>query len=148
MRDDKDMILQMRRLYAKSNTFLRIFTLDDYTKRTLSKLRVPFNNAYRKIFNLPIIMEYSASTSTMYAENNICNFKAMLRKRIYRFIQRLQDSDNLLIQCICKSWVIKFSIWSMRVLNGQARYEIADTEYMGIFHAVLHYRIGKRTKKH
>ena len=36
----------------------------------------------------------------------------------------------------------------MRVLNGQARYEIADTEYMGIFHAVLHYRIGKRTKKH
>ena len=37
---------------------------------------------------------------------------------------------------------------NMRVLNGQARYEIADTEYMGIFHAVLHYRIGKRTKKH
>ena len=39
-------------------------------------------------------------------------------------------------------------VMSMRVLNGQARYEIADTEYMGIFHAVLHYRIGKRTKKH
>ena len=37
---------------------------------------------------------------------------------------------------------------SMRVLNGQARYEIADTENMGIFHGVLHYRIGKRTKKH
>ena len=36
----------------------------------------------------------------------------------------------------------------MRVLNGQARYEIADTENKGIFHGVLHYGIGKRTKKH
>ena len=35
--------------------------------------------------------------STMYAENNICNFEAMLRKSFYRFIQRLQVSDNLLI---------------------------------------------------
>ena len=36
----------------------------------------------------------------------------------------------------------------MRVLNGQARYEIADTEKMSIFHGVLHSRIEKRTKKH
>ena len=36
----------------------------------------------------------------------------------------------------------------MRVLNGQARYEIADTEKMSIFHGVSHSRIGKRTKKH
>ena len=43
---------------------------------------------------------------------------------------------------------LRNSVTSMRVLNGQARYEIADTENMGIFHAVLHYRIGKRTKKH
>ena len=43
---------------------------------------VAFNNAYRKIFNLPIW----SSASTMYAE--------MLRKSIYRFTQRLQDSDN------------------------------------------------------
>ena len=36
----------------------------------------------------------------------------------------------------------------MRVLNGQARYEIAETEKMSVFHGVLHYRIWKRTKKH
>ena len=119
----------MRLLYAKSNKLLRIFshcTTDvklvlfdsyctslycpfiwtDYTKRTISKLKVAFNNAYRKIFNLPLW----SSASTRYAENNICNFKAMLRKSIYRFIQRLQDSDNVLIQCIGKSWVMKFSI--------------------------------------
>ena len=94
MKDDKDIIQQVR----KSNNLLRIFchcTTDvklllfdsyctslycpflwtDYTKRTFSKLRVEFNNAYRKIFNLPIL----SSASTMYAENNICNFEAMLR---------------------------------------------------------------------
>ena len=110
LKDDKDMIRQMRLLYAKSNKLLRIFsncTTDvklvlfdsyctssycpflwtDYTKRIISKLRAAFNNAFRKIFNLPI-----CSASTMYAENNICNFEAMLRKSIYRFIQRLQDS--------------------------------------------------------
>ena len=130
LNNDKDMMIcQMRLMYAKSNKLLRVFshcTTDvkfvffdscctflycpflwtDYPKRTFSKLRVAFNNAYRKIFNLPIW----SSASTMYAENNICNFKAMLRKSIYRFIQRLQDSDNLLIQCICQSWVMQFSI--------------------------------------
>ena len=36
----------------------------------------------------------------------------------------------------------------MRVLNGQARYEIAETEKMSVFHGVLHYRIWKRTKNY
>ena len=92
------MIWQMRILYAKSNKSLRIFshcTTDvklvlfdsymyctslycpvlwtDYTKRTFSKLRVAFDNAYRKILNLPIW----SSASTMYAEN--CSFEAMLK---------------------------------------------------------------------
>ena len=48
----------------------------------------------------------------MYAENNSCNFEAMLRKSIYRFMKRLQDSDNLLIQSIRKSLVMKFSVWN------------------------------------
>ena len=79
MKDDKDMIRQIRLLYTKSNKLFRIFshcTTDvklalfyryctslycpflwtDYTKRTFSKLRyVVFNNAYRKIFNLLLI---------------------------------------------------------------------------------------------
>ena len=42
------------------------------------------------------------SASTMYVINNICSFEAMLIKGIYRCMQRLQDSDNLLIQSICK----------------------------------------------
>ena len=37
------------------------FLWTDYTKRTFSKLRVAFNNPYRKTFNLPIW----SSASTM-----------------------------------------------------------------------------------
>ena len=53
----------------------------------------------------------------MYAEYNICNFEAMLRKNIYIFIQRLPDSDNLLIQSISTSWVMKYSIYETIGLN-------------------------------
>ena len=77
LKDDKDMIGQLGLLYAKSNKVLRIlshcttdvklvlfdnyctslycpFIGTDYTKRIFSKLWVAFNNAYRKIFNLPM----------------------------------------------------------------------------------------------
>ena len=141
------MIWQIRLLYPKSNKLLRIFShcktdvklvlfdsyctslycpflWTDYTKRTFIKLRVAFNNAYRKIFNPPLwssantmyaennISNFEnayrkifnpplwSSACTMYTENNISNFETMLKKSIYRFIQRMQHSDNSLIQCI------------------------------------------------
>ena len=34
----------------------------------------------------------------MYATHNIENFEALLRKVIYGFIQRLEDSSNVIIQ--------------------------------------------------
>ena len=74
--DDNDILRQMRPMYAKSNTLLRTFShcstdvkvtlfqsyctalycpflWSDYKKSTYRKIRVAFNNAYRKIFGLP-----------------------------------------------------------------------------------------------
>ena len=74
--DDNDNLRQMRTVYAKSNTLLRtfshcstdvkvtlfqsyctalycLFLWSDYKKSTFRKIRVAFNNAYRKIFGLP-----------------------------------------------------------------------------------------------
>ena len=79
---------------ANSTSLYCPFLSTDYTKRTFSKLRVTFS------MHIERYLMCQSSASTMYAENNICNFEAMLRKSIYRFIQRLQDSDNLLTQCI------------------------------------------------
>ena len=129
--DDSDMLRQMRLLYAKSNTLLRTFShcssdvkvtlfqsyctalycpflWNDYKKSTFSKIRVAFNNAYRKIFGLP----KRNSASTMYATHNICNFETMLRKNIYGFMQRLDHSTNTIIRNLYQSWIVRCDIWS------------------------------------
>ena len=99
--DDNDILRQMRTVYAKSNTLLRSFShcstdvkvtlfqsyctalycpflWSDYKKSTFRKIRVAFNNAYRKIFGLP----KRSSASAMYAQHNICKFETTIRKSI------------------------------------------------------------------
>ena len=88
MKDDKDMIRHMRRLYAKRNKLLHIcshFTPDvklvlfdsyctslycpflwtDYTKRTFSKLRVAFNCSCRHTCATPVIHSHNYKPHTM-----------------------------------------------------------------------------------
>ena len=107
-KDDADMLRQLRSLYAKANRITRMFhycTVDvklllikfyctsfycgylwcDYKASTFSKLRVAFNNVYRRMLGLP---KWS-SASGMYATHNIENFEALLRKTLYGFVQRL-----------------------------------------------------------
>ena len=85
-----------------------LFLWNDYKKSTFSKIRVAFNNAYRKIFGLP----KRSSASTMYATHNICNFETMLRKNIYGFMQRLDHSTNTIIHNLYQSWIVRCDIWS------------------------------------
>ena len=63
---------------------------------TFSKLRVAFNNVYRKVLELP---KWS-SASEMCATHNNENFEALLRKVLYGYIQRLEDSSNVIIQTL------------------------------------------------
>ena len=81
---------------------------NDYKKSTFSKVRVAFNNAYRKIFGLP----KRSSASTMYANNNICNFETTLRKNTFGFMQRLEQSTNSIISTLYQSWIVRFDIWN------------------------------------
>ena len=91
---DKDILRQMRSVYARSNRILRMFShcsIDvkivlvnsnctalycsylwtEYKKTYFSKIRVAFNNAYRCIFGL----SNRSSASAMYANYNICNLE-------------------------------------------------------------------------
>ena len=77
-------------------------------KSTFSEIRVAFNNAYRKIFGLP----KRSSASTMYANNNICNFETTLRKNAFGFMQRLEQSTNTIITTLYQSWIVRFDIWN------------------------------------
>ena len=129
-KDDNDMLRQLRILYTKSNRILRLFnccSIDvkltlfrsncacfycpylwtHYKKSTHSKLRVAFNNVYRRILKLPP----RSSASTMYTVNHIDSFEVLVRKRVAGFIERLKDSNKSIIFCIDNSWKMKFDIW-------------------------------------
>ena len=118
-KDDNDMLRQMKILYPKSNRLLRLFhccstdvkpTLfrsnytcfywpflwTHYKKSTHSKLRVAFNNVYRRILKLPL----RSNASTMYAVNHIDSFKKLVTKRVVGFTKRLKVSENSIITCI------------------------------------------------
>ena len=94
--DDNDILRQMRTVYAcvllrtfsHCSTDVKVtlfqsyctalycpFLWRDYKKSTFRKIRVAFNNAYRKIFGLP----KRSSASAMYAQHNICNFETTIR---------------------------------------------------------------------
>ena len=128
--DDDDMLRQMRTLYIRSNKLLRTFyhcSIDvklelfrsfctsfyccylwtAYKKSTFNKLRVAFNNAYRRVLGLP----WRSSASAMYANFGIQNFEAVIRKSTFGFTQRLAKSTNSLIMAIESSWIVRIDIW-------------------------------------
>ena len=114
--DDKDALRQLRLLYAKSNSMLGMFQecsyevmfyypnfWTHYKKSTHSKLSILFNNVYQRMLKL------SPRSS---ASNNIDNFKTLLRKRTFKFIEKLVKSENSIIECLTNSWIIKFDVWN------------------------------------
>ena len=130
VQDDDDMLRQMRTLYIRSNKLLRTFyhcSIDvklelfrsfctsfyccylwtAYKKSTFNKLRVAFNNAYRRVLGLP----WQSSASAMYANFGIQNFEAVIRKSTFGFTQRLAKSTNTLIMAIESIWIVRIDIW-------------------------------------
>ena len=93
-------------LYADDTTLNKLFIVDicGLITSTFSKLRVAFNNVYRRVLGLP---QWS-SASGMYVTHNIENFEALLRKTLYGFVQRLENSSNKIIATLIKSWTVRF----------------------------------------
>ena len=130
--DDNEMLRQMRRLYCRSNRLFRMFNKCSkhvlielcrsfcttfycpyfwtaYKKTTFSKIRVAYNNVYRKLLGLC----RRSSVSEMLAMNNISNFEALIRKSIFAFKIRLSNSDNIIIFELQSSCVITNTIWKV-----------------------------------
>ena len=61
-------------------------------KSTHSKLRVAFNNIYRRILKLPL----RSSASTLYTVNYIDSFEILVRKHVVGFIERLEVSNRVI----------------------------------------------------
>ena len=119
MKDDIDVKRQLRSLYISANTILRKFArctvpvkcklIESYAMnfycsylwcnsnaQVLSRLRVAYNNIYRKILGYG----YRDSAGTMFASNGIDNFEAKMREVCYGFKQRVAKSNNVIICAI------------------------------------------------
>ena len=77
----------------------------DSTVTSMRKLKIAYNNSLRKIQNLS---KYN-SASEMFVSLNIPSFNELLRKFVFRFRSRIQDSGNSLVNNIVKSSVPLFS---------------------------------------
>ena len=130
--DDTEMLRQMRLLYCRSNRLLRMFNKCSknvlielcrsfcttfycpyfwtvHKKATFSKIRVAYNNVYRKLLGFC----RRSSASEMFVMNNISNFEALIRKSIFAFKTYLSNSDNTIISTLQSSWVITDTIWKV-----------------------------------
>ena len=73
-----------------------------YTIAALHKLKVAYNNVFRKVLG----HRSRDSASMMFVTNGIDNFESRMRKSCYGFRKRLLDSDNnVLISMNGHSWL-------------------------------------------
>ena len=117
--DNADITRQIRCLYASSNILfskfayctrsvklhlLESFCLSFYcaslwctfTKHNMSKIRVAYNNVFRKLLRY---RKYE-SASYMFVHHRIDNFESRLRTTCFKFRQRLLASNNDILICI------------------------------------------------
>ena len=129
-KDDNDMLRQMRMLYARFNRLVRLFQSCSrnvfielgrsfcgsfycnylwtyYNKASFSKIRVAYNDLYRKTLHV----SRRSSTSAMFVNNNIPTFECLIRRDIFSFTSKLKVSTNKLINTIENSWLPKYVIW-------------------------------------
>ena len=100
----KPVLLELCRSFC--TVFYCPYFWTNYKKTTFSKIRVAYNNVYRKILGVSRRSSGSAMT------NDIPNFEAFLRNSIYSFTTRISFSHNNLICAIEQSWVMK-TIWKL-----------------------------------
>ena len=125
MSDDDDMMRQIRQLYAQGNVLSRRFHTCSpevknvlfrtfctplytcqlwcpqfrYTARSLHKLYVAYNNAFRMMHHLPTY----CSASEMFTVNRVPNCAAVIRNLTFTFMSRLRLSNNALVCSIIDS---------------------------------------------
>ena len=118
MNDTDDILSQLRQLYGRGNSIIRKFkkcSVDVkrvifnafctamycsslwavYNDYTMNRVKVAYNNLFRKFFNLP----YDCSASAMFAHNRIKCFQHIRRTAIHSLSDRVSNSENSILRC-------------------------------------------------
>ena len=71
----------------------------DFTQRKYRQLEVAYNNVFRRFLGY----DKYCSASSMFVKNRTDGFDARIRKLVYGFRERLQISENSLIETVINS---------------------------------------------
>ena len=75
----------------------------DYNKKSIAKIRVAYNNIFRKVLD---------SASSRFVTNNIDGFECRMRKMYFIFRERLTSSNNNIIMNVNDNmWIISNYMW-------------------------------------
>ena len=136
--DDKDISRHIRALYTRGNMVIKHFRMctNDvklqlfrtyctnlycgqlwckYRAKSISKIKVAFNNIFRSLMNL----KRDISISQYMAVNAIDHFNVLYRKIVYGFRKRVFNSENSFVQVIVNSL---FLITVALIQNGHNFY--------------------------
>ena len=111
--DNIDMTRQMRSLYSRANILLRNFNKCsiDIMKTLFPSFgtnmfcRVAFSNVFRNLLGY-------LSVSVMFLSHNFDRFETLMRKRIFKFTERVINSKSTIINMLSSSYtVLGGSLW-------------------------------------
>ena len=86
-----------------------------YKDATIKKLYVAYNNAFRMFMNLP----KRCSASGMLAINNVSSCQAIIRNLVFKFMNRVDRSENVILQSVLSSdirWQSRIRLHWMNLL--------------------------------
>lgn len=122
--DDRDIKRQYCKLYAQANMLLRKFSMCssdvkhalfrafctplytaplwwNYRRCTIHRLTVAYNYTFRLLLRVP----RWHSASQLFVDAHIPTCEALLRHLTFKFMQRLEDSENYIIQAVTNPWL-------------------------------------------
>ena len=122
MKDDKDIARQRKKIFIQGNTLIRKFYMCSidvkvelfrsycssmytsqlwtrYTGNAIRKLYTAYHNSLKILIGVSTREE----NSPICANLNVKSCPALIRNLIFRFMSRLNASDNNIIRSICKS---------------------------------------------
>ena len=133
-KDDKDMQIACGKLYAQGNSLIRKFHMCtekvkiklfvtfcsqfycaplwffNKSDKIYNKLNVAYNNVFRFLLGLPWDEQgRPCSASAMFANRKVKSLQEILRNLIYKFMCRLDISDNDIVRCTLYTCVTRNS---------------------------------------
>ena len=122
LKDDKDLMRQLRCIYSYGNMLVKKFKKCsdnikthifrtycsnfyacqlwcNYSSSVYKKVKVAFNNVYRSLMSI----KRGSSISMAFVQNNLNTFDCLIRKSAFSLRKRIFESENSLVHCVVQS---------------------------------------------